>query len=45
MDDAVEQYYKNLHSQGKDSKTVRAYKVAIEEFRESCPKKLLNGGQ
>ena len=27
MDDAVEQYHKNLHSQGKDPKTIRAYKV------------------
>jgi len=34
--------YKNLHFQGKDSKTVRAYKVAVEEFRKSCPKKFLN---
>jgi Phage integrase, N-terminal SAM-like domain len=42
MDDAVEQYFKNLHSQGKDPKTVRAYKVAVEEFRKSCPKKFLN---
>src|ERR1035438_760379 len=42
MDDAVEQYYKNLHSQGKDPKTIRAYKVAVEEFRKSCPKKFVN---
>jgi integrase/recombinase XerD len=42
MDDAVEQYFKNLHSQGKDPKTVRAYKVAVEEFRESCTKRFLN---
>ena len=42
MDDAVEQYYKNLHSQGKDPKTIRAYKVAVEEFRKSCTKKFLN---
>ena len=42
MDDAVEQYYKNLHSQGKDPKTIRAYKVAVEEFRKSCTKKLLS---
>jgi len=42
MDDAVEQYYKNLHSQGKDPKTVRAYKVAVEEFRKSCTKKFLS---
>lgn len=39
--DAVEQYYKNLHSQGKDPKTIRAYKVAVEEFRKSCTKKFL----
>src|ERR1017187_1049619 len=47
IDDAVEQYFKNLHSQGKDPKTIRAYKVAVEEFRKSCPKKFLNeiGGQ
>jgi len=42
MDDAVEQYFKNLHSQGKDPKTIRAYKVAVEEFRKSCTKKFLN---
>jgi integrase len=42
MDDAVEQYFKNLHSQGKDPKTIRAYKVAVEEFRKSCSKKFLN---
>jgi integrase/recombinase XerD len=41
MDDAVEQYFKNLHSQGKDPKTIRAYKVAVEEFRKSCTKKFL----
>lgn len=42
MDDAVEQYYKNLHSQGKDPKTIRAYKIAVEEFRRSCTKKFLS---
>jgi integrase len=42
MDDAVKQYYKNLHSQGKDPKPIRAYKVAVEEFRTSCTKKFLN---
>ena len=42
MDDAVAQYFKNLHSQGKDPKTIRAYKVAVEEFRKSCTKKFLN---
>ena len=41
MDDAVEQYFKNLHSQGKDPKTIRAYTVAVEEFRKSCTKKFL----
>jgi hypothetical protein len=42
VDHAVEQYYKNLHSQGKDPKTIRAYKVAVEEFRKSCTKKFLS---
>jgi integrase/recombinase XerD len=42
VDDAVEQYFKNLHSQGKDPKTIRAYKVAVEEFRKSCTKKFLD---
>jgi hypothetical protein len=42
MDDAVKQYFKNLHSQGKDPKTIRAYKVAVEEFRKSCAKKFLS---
>ena len=42
IDEAVEQYYKNLHSQGKDPKTIRAYKLAVEEFRKSCAKKFLS---
>ena len=42
IDDAVEQYFKNLHSQGKDPKIIRAYKVAVEEFRKSCTKKFLH---
>ena len=42
IEDAVKQYFKNLHSQGKDPKTVRAYKVAVEEFRKSCPKKFMD---
>jgi hypothetical protein len=42
IDKAVEQYFKNLHSQGKDPKTIRAYKVAVEEFSKSCSKKFLN---
>jgi integrase len=42
IDEAVEQYFKNLHSQGKDPKTIRAYKVAVEEFRKSCTKKFLD---
>jgi integrase/recombinase XerD len=42
IDDAVEQYFKNLRSQGKDPKTIRAYKVAVEEFRKSCTKKFLD---
>jgi hypothetical protein len=42
IEQAVEQYFKNLHSQGKDPKTIRAYKVSVEEFRQSCPKKFLD---
>jgi integrase len=42
INEAVEQYFRNLHSQGKDSKTIRAYKVAIEEFRQSCSKKFVD---
>jgi integrase len=42
IEDAVKQYFKNLQSQGKDPKTVRAYKVAVEEFRKSCPKKFMD---
>jgi hypothetical protein len=41
IDDAVEQYFKNLHSQGKDPKTIRAYKMAVEEFRKSWTKKFM----
>jgi integrase len=40
--EAVEQYFRNLHSQGKDPKTVRAYKVAIKEFRQSCAKNFID---
>jgi hypothetical protein len=39
---AVEQYFKNLQSQGKDQKTIRAYKVAIAEFRQSCSKQCVD---
>jgi integrase len=39
---AVEMYFKNLHSQGKDPKTIRAYRVAINEFLQSCSKKFLD---
>lgn len=42
IEDAVKQYFKNLHSQGKDPKTIRAYKVAVEEFRKSCSKKFMD---
>lgn len=42
IEDAVERYFRNLHSQGKDSKTIRAYKVAIQEFRQSCDKKFMD---
>jgi integrase len=42
IDDAVKQYFKNLQSQGKDPKTIRAYKVAVEEFRKSCSKKFMD---
>jgi hypothetical protein len=42
VDAAVEQYFKNLQSQGKDRKTIRAYKLAIEEFRQSCTKKFVD---
>jgi len=42
IDEGVEQYFKNLQSQGKDRKTIRAYKVAIEEFRQSCTKKFID---
>jgi len=42
VDAAVEQYFKNLQSQGKDPKTIRAYKLAMEEFRQSCTKKFID---
>jgi hypothetical protein len=31
-----------VHSQGKDPKTIRAYEVAVEEFRQSCAKKFID---
>jgi hypothetical protein len=42
IDAAIEQYFKNLQSQGKDPKTIRAYKVATDEFRKSCSKEFLD---
>lgn len=42
FDSAVQQYFKNLDSQGKDRKTIRAYRVALKEFRQSCSKKFLD---
>jgi hypothetical protein len=34
VEKAVEQYFKNLLSQGKDPKTIRAYRVAVDVFRQ-----------
>jgi hypothetical protein len=42
FDSAVEQYFTNLDSQGKDRKTIRAYRVALKEFRQSCSKQFLD---
>jgi len=42
VDAAVEQYFKNLQSQGKDPKTIRAYRLAVNEFRQSCTKKFID---
>jgi integrase/recombinase XerD len=42
VDGAVEQYFKNLQSQGKDPKTIRAYRLAMNEFRQSCTKKFVD---
>jgi hypothetical protein len=42
INEAVEQYFRNLYSQGKDPKTIRAYKLAIQEFRQSCEKRFLD---
>lgn len=42
VDAAIEQYFKNLQLQGKDPKTIPAYRVAIDEFRESCSKEFLD---
>lgn len=42
IDEGVEQYFRNLEPQGKDRKTIRAYRVAIDEFRQSCTKKFVD---
>jgi hypothetical protein len=42
VDAAIDQYFKNLLSQGKDAKTIRAYRVSIDEFRKSCSKVFLD---
>jgi Phage integrase, N-terminal SAM-like domain len=42
IDEGVEQYFRNLQSQGKDRKTIRAYRAAIDEFRQSCTKKFVD---
>jgi integrase/recombinase XerD len=39
---AVERYFRNLASQGKDPKTIRAYKTALGEFRQSCAKEFMD---
>jgi integrase len=40
--DAIDQYFRNLHALGKDQKTIRAYRKAIDQFRESCTKQYLD---
>jgi integrase len=36
--DAVIDYFRNLENQGKDPKTIKAYRVALNQFRQSCSK-------
>lgn len=39
---AIDQYFRNLYALGKDPKTVRAYRKAIYQFRESCTKQYMD---
>lgn len=38
IDEAVERYFSNLQAQGKDPKTIRAYRVAVDGFVSQCRK-------
>ena len=38
LDEAVEKYFTNLQNQGKDPKTVRSYRVAVNSFVSQCKK-------
>jgi integrase/recombinase XerD len=38
ISDAVIDYFRNLENQGKDPKTIKAYRVALNQFRQSCSK-------
>jgi len=42
IDVAIDRYFRNLIAQGKDPKTIRAYGVAIREFRQSCDKRFMD---
>ena len=39
---AIDQYFRNLYALGKDPKTIRAYRKAVDQFRESCTKQYLD---
>jgi integrase len=43
IESAVETYFANLVAQGKDPKTIKTYRVAVEGFVASCSKKYVDG--
>lgn len=41
LDEAVEKYFSNLAAQGKDPKTIQAYRVAVDGFVAQCKKRFV----
>jgi hypothetical protein len=42
VNDAIDLYFQNLAAMGKDPKTIRAYRNAVSQFRQSCTKQYVD---
>lgn len=42
VNDAIDVYFQNLAAMGKDPKTIRAYRSAVSQFRQSCTKQYVD---